>query len=184
MVKNFTVFSGKRIGIVESLCQEGELLYCPAKSSGLVNTHILLCKLPRVWLLSRSPKLCHMSKCPIWGVQHLGWEHTGEELHLGVCRKHGKANCTLNFKPRLLFRGCLVWLCGQTAKQSRAHRFLFELSSTNLLFTNLVTGALDRLISIQYPEVLQTVQPERIRPKSSSWQANSSSSGCKRLMRK
>lgn len=64
------------------------------------------------------------------------WEHTGGELHLGVWRQLHLL--PLNFKPRLLSCGCLIWLHSQAVKQGRAHHFLFELSSTNLLLTNLV----------------------------------------------
>lgn len=132
-----------------------------------------LCKLPSIWLLHWSPKLRQVLKWPGWGVPHLWMEVPWwaaafrslkailqRELHL----------LPLSLEPRLLFHGGLMWLRSQAAKRAGHTWALFELSSTNLLLTNLVIGPLHCLLWIQDPQVSQTILHEITRTESSSWQ--------------
>lgn len=61
----------------------------------------------------------------------------------------------------------------QTAKEGRELHFLIDIGNTNLMFADQVTGALDHLIWIRDPQILRTLQPEKIRPKQPILQGNS-----------
>lgn len=127
------------------------------KCSSQVNTHDSPCKLPSIWLLHWSPKLCQVLKWPAW--MEVPWWGAAfrslkailqRELHL----------LPLGLKSRLLFHSCLIWLHSQAANRVGHTSALFEFSSTNLLLTNLVIGPLHCLLWIQDPQVLQTILPE------------------------